>query len=126
MKRSYQLDPVRVAQARQAIPGANSTAERFRAMTQTELAEKLGVHRITLTQIENGKANASLDLLERLVQATGKSREWLLGEPEQLDPVEESRQQVGAALAKIAAGFEQLTDVLDEQLREVVRSKVAA
>lgn len=119
-REGYVVDGVRLAQARQALPAGGG-----KPVTQADFAALIGVHRVTLTKIENGDARVSLDLLERIVAKTGQSREWFLGAPEQVDPVEESRLQVGAALAKIAAGFEELTDVLGDRVREAAAAKVA-
>ena len=98
----YVADGLRIAKARQAL-----------GLTQADFAERLEIHRVTLTKIENSDAKVSLELLERLVMLTGRSREWLLGQPEQVDPVEQNRQRVGAALAKMADAFDELAELTD-------------
>lgn len=43
-----------------------------RGLTQAELAERAGLHRVYLTQVEGGvKTNPSLDTLQRLAKALG-------------------------------------------------------
>lgn len=105
---SYQLDGLRVAQARQALQGRDG-----KALTQGELAERAEIHRVTMTRIENGDAKVSLELLERLSGLLDKSRPYLLGEPEQIDPLEEARGRIGQALAKVATGMDELADVVE-------------
>lgn len=51
-------------------------------LTQAELADRVGIHRVTLTRIEGG-AGCSLDIVERLATELGVKREWLLGMPDQ-------------------------------------------
>lgn len=113
---SYSIDPDRAGKARTAA-----------GLTQQQAADELGVNRITMNRIENGRANASLELLERMAARYGVSREWLLGEDAAVDPIEVAREHVAEALAKIGDGFEELTDVLDtlnERARE--KAQVAA
>lgn len=51
-------------------------------LTQAALADRAGIHRVTLTRIENG-AGCSLDTVERLATELGVQREWLLGMPDE-------------------------------------------
>lgn len=101
-----------------------------RALSQTQAAHRLDVHPVTLNRIENGKANVSLELLERMCALYGCTRPFLLGEPEQVDPFDAAKAQVAAALGEISDGFEKLADVveaLNEQAREAAAGqKVAA
>lgn len=103
----YTIDGARAGQARSAC-----------GLTQEQAAKDLGVHRITVTKIENGSAKVSLDLLERMSGRYGRSREWLLGEPESVDELELGRERIALALAKIGEGFEELTSVLNARARE--------
>lgn len=98
-KPGYTINGTRVAQARQQRLG----------ITQGALADLLGIHRVTLTRIENGTAPVSLELLEKLTSALGCSRAWLLGEPESTGPMD----QLADALAKINAGFVDLADLVE-------------
>jgi transcriptional regulator with XRE-family HTH domain len=102
----YTVDQVRVAQARVSSN-----------LSQGEAADALNVNRVTLNKIENGRANVSLDLLERMSVLYGCSREWLQGEPEKLDEVELGRERFSNALATMAEGMEQLIAALDPLLR---------
>ncbi len=111
MAQSYQVDGARVGQARQAV------VKDGRPLKQVEAAELLGLHPVTLNRIENGKARVSLETLERIAALTGRTREWLLGEPETIDPLEAGRGRLANALAQISAGFEELNDVLAQQVR---------
>src|SRR4051812_5811641 len=99
---SYTPDPVRVAQARMD-----------KGLKQAAAADALHVNRVTLNKIENGRANVSLELLERMTKLYDRSREWLLGEPEQVDPLELGRERLASALSKINDGFEDLTNLVD-------------
>ena len=40
-----------------------------RGWTQEELAARVGLHRVSLAQIERGRSRPSLDMLERLARA---------------------------------------------------------
>lgn len=88
-------------------------------LTQAEAAGTLGVNRVTLNKIENGRSNLSLDLLERMAARYGCSREHLLG-LDDTDPVRANRDRIAKALQKIAEGFEELelTDVLNNRARD--------
>lgn len=108
MSRSgHTVDPVRVAKARIAT-----------GLKQAEAADALGVNRVTLNKIENGRAKVSLDLLERMTALYGRSREHLSGEDEEPDPVEAASLKVAAALSKISEGFDDLNEVLTGRVRE--------
>lgn len=109
VRTSYAVDGLRVAKARQSLIGRNE-----KPMTQGELADAVGVHRVTMTKIENGDANVSLDLLERLSSVLGQSREHLLGEAESVDQVEAAKAQIADALGKVGDGLEELVDVVEE------------
>jgi transcriptional regulator with XRE-family HTH domain len=104
-RQSYTVDPVRAAQARIE-----------KRLSQVSAASALGVNRVTLNKIENGKANVSLDLLERMAGEYGRSRDWLLGKDD-VDPVAANRDRISKALQKIAEGFEELdlVNVLNAQ-----------
>jgi transcriptional regulator with XRE-family HTH domain len=106
---SYTPDPVRVAQARMD-----------KGLKQAEAADALHVNRVTLNKIENGRANVSLELLERMTNLYDRTREHLLGEPEHVDPIELNREQLASALSKINAGFEDLTNLV-ETLNDAAR-----
>lgn len=47
-------------------------------LNQNELAEKAQLHPTYISQIENGKANMSVDVLIRLTEALQVSADWLL------------------------------------------------
>lgn len=113
-RQSYFVEPARAAQARMAAGFP----------VQADAADALRVNRVTLNKIENGRANVSLELLERMTSLYGKSREWLLGEPEQVDAIELGRERLATALAKINAGFEDLTDLVDTLNREAREAAV--
>ena len=40
-----------------------------RGLTQAALAEKVGVHQVTIARLETGERNPSMDLLQRLAKA---------------------------------------------------------
>lgn len=98
--RGIAIDPLRAAQARLAVE------EDGKPLTQVAAARKLGVHQITLNRVENGKSPGSVDLLDRMVELYGVSREWLLGEPDEIDAVELARERMANAMSKIGDGFE--------------------
>jgi transcriptional regulator with XRE-family HTH domain len=107
--KSYEIDGTRFGQARQILKDEDG-----KPLTQSATADKLGVHAVTLNRIENGKARVSLDLLERMSELTGKSREWLLGEDEPVDPFEENRAKLTEAVNQLAAGFGLLNDLMEQ------------
>lgn len=47
-------------------------------LNQNELAEKAQLHPTYISQIENGKANMSVDVFMRLTEALQVSADWLL------------------------------------------------
>lgn len=98
--RGFAIDSVRAAMARMAIEVDG------KPLTQVEAARRLGVHQITLNRVENGKSPGSAELLDKMVELYGRSREWLLGEPEQTDDFELARERMANAMSKIGEGFE--------------------
>lgn len=106
-RRSYRVESARAGQARQN-----------KGLTQAAAAEDLSINRVTLNKIENGHANVSLELLERMARLYACSREWLIGEPEAVDEVEIDRERIANALSSIRDGFEALDAVLAGRLRE--------
>lgn len=111
--KGYTVDHLRCAQARLAVIGDDGEA-----LSQVAAARLLGVHNVTLNRVENGNQRVSIDLLERMVELYGRSREWLLGEPEQVDEFELARERLQNAAVKIADGLEEASLVLD-LMREV-------
>lgn len=91
-------------------------------MRQVELADLCGLHRVTMTKIEGGNARVSLDVLERLSAALGRSREWLLGEPEVIDPFELARERMTSALSD----FSEAVDILQRAARNAAEGQVTA
>lgn len=83
-------------------------------MAQGRLAELVGVHRVTIAKIETGQARVSREVLERLVEVLGRSREWLLGEPEQVDEFELARVKMASALES----FSEAVDLLQRRIRD--------
>ena len=102
------IDHVRAGQARAALRD-----DRGRPLSQAAAARKLDVHPVTLNKIENGKANVSLELLERMSRLYGRSREWLCGENEPADPVEAAREDIAEALGDIGTGLGKLADLVE-------------
>lgn len=102
------VDPVRAGQAREAFRDKAGAR-----LSQVAAARRLGVHPVTLNKIENGKANCSLELLERMSKLYGRTREWLCGENDPVDEVEAAREKFALALSSIGEGFEQLTELVD-------------
>jgi transcriptional regulator with XRE-family HTH domain len=100
-RRGHDVSGLRVAQARQA-----------RGLTQDDLAGITGIHRVTITKIENGQAKVSLEALEKLASALERSREWLLGEPENVDEHELARERIGNAMHQLGEALEDIIDVL--------------
>lgn len=101
-----------MAQARQALrsDGTPRVSADDLVMTQGELADLVGVHRVTLNKIEGGSARVSLDLVERLAAALGRTREHLLGEPETIDQFELARERMANALAEFSVAVDLLKD----------------
>lgn len=44
-------------------------------VSQREFADRLGIHWVTQSNIENGKTNVSLELLERIAEQLGTTRD---------------------------------------------------
>lgn len=105
---------MRVAQARLALnqDGQPRIGDEP-PMTQGELGDLIGCHRVTVNKIEAGAARVSLGTLERLAAVLTRSREYLLGEPELVDEFELARERLTHAATKIADGLEEASLVID-------------
>lgn len=99
---SYQPDGLTVAKARTAL-----------RLTQEELAAACDVHRVTIANIENGRARVSLEMLERLAGALHLTRARILGEPEPVDPVEQAREEITAAIGEFGQSLTRLANLVD-------------
>ncbi len=72
--------PVRKRKARTPEKGAQLRAARQRAgLSQQQLADRVGVRKLAILRIENGKTRPSVDLALRLAQVLGESVEGLFG-----------------------------------------------
>jgi transcriptional regulator with XRE-family HTH domain len=112
---SYELNGDNVAKARLAI-----IDERGRPLSQQALADRVGLNRVSVANIERNAQRVSLEVLERLSVALGRSREHLLGEPEQVDEYELARERMATAMSKIGEGFEDFAaavQVLEDRAR---------
>lgn len=121
--KSYEIDGSRLGQARQALVNEDG-----RPMKQVEFARLLDIHPVTLNRIENGKSKVSLDLLDKIADLTGKTREHLLGEPENVDEVELARERVSNALAQMSLALADIVDVLygrAAEAKDVSKEKMA-
>lgn len=63
----------RVGQARVQMPARNG-----RQVSQAVLAELIGVHWVTVSNIERGKTDPSYHTLQKIAKATGKPLDWFL------------------------------------------------
>lgn len=81
----------------------NAIGERIRQfrkrakLTQSELAERVGVHPVTIAKYELGKHQPSVDALERLSDALGVSTDVITGradKPEEKDEAWEIRERL--------------------------------
>lgn len=99
-RKGHAVDGLKVAQARLALPGQPS---------QAEFARRLGIHWVTQSNIENGKAKVSLELLERISEETGQRRDSFLL-PEEEEASQPLRRDRDADL------FDALADVVAERL----------
>lgn len=53
-----------------------------RHLSQAQLAEVAGVNQATISKLENGTANATVDMVERIAAALGVTEAELFGLPE--------------------------------------------
>lgn len=115
----YRVDGVRAAQARMALTGGDG-----RSLGQAAAArELLGINPVTLNRVENGKANVSLDLLERMAALYGVSKAWLLGEPDEIDAIEAAQDALAASTKALNENLQRAGDLvkaLDRRLRETI------
>lgn len=123
MERSFQLDGVRVARARAILKDEDG-----RHLTQAAFAGLVGLHLVTMNRIENNKARVSLHVLERIADLTGRSREYLLGEPEHVDEVDAAREMFAQALEQMQGGFEDFNaavDLLTNRVKDATEPELA-
>lgn len=103
MAKGLKVNGMRIAQARMSLPGPPS---------QAAFAAELGIHWVTQNRIENGKANVSLELLERIAEATSTTREHLLGDDEDEEAVQVAPTLDGELLEGLRA-LKRLIDMVD-------------
>lgn len=108
MATSFQLDGVRVARARAILRDNDG-----RALTQVAFAGLVGLHPVTMNRVENNKTRVSLSVVEKIATLTGRTREYLLGEVEQVDGVEMARGMFAHALEQMQDGFEDFNAAID-------------
>lgn len=96
--RGHTVNGLRVAQARLALPGSPS---------QAEFARRVGIHWVTQSNIENGKAKVSLELLERIAAETSETRDHFLGVDDEDEEAAQmpTHHEMLAALAVALAPF---------------------
>lgn len=122
MREGIALDGGRVAKARQALKDGDG-----RYMRQSEFAELIGVHPVTMNRIENNKAKVSLETLELLCEQLSRSREHLMGLPEEIDELNSARDRVAKALSKLADGyadFGEAVEALNDRVKEIADARV--
>jgi transcriptional regulator with XRE-family HTH domain len=106
MKTAYEIDGLRLAQARHALPGK---------VSQAEMARRCGLHAVTMNRLENGKqVNVSRETLEVLSLKLGRSSDWLCGK----DPTSDET-QASARREAIEVVARELVDALMGALEEV-------
>jgi transcriptional regulator with XRE-family HTH domain len=74
MAPGLEINAVRIAQARLAMPKENG-----RPVSQAKFAEKLGIHWVTVSNLERGKTKPSGETLAAICRVTGKPVEWFTG-----------------------------------------------
>ncbi|UTM60070.1 helix-turn-helix domain-containing protein [Photobacterium sp. CCB-ST2H9] len=57
--------------SRDTIGKAVAQARKTLGATQKQMAERTGIHKTTLSEIENGRFTGSLDIFERYLDAVG-------------------------------------------------------
>jgi transcriptional regulator with XRE-family HTH domain len=71
-------------------------------LSQGQIAQRMGVHRPTISQIEAGERNVRIDELERFAELYGVSRDWLVDGDKVLPGERDPRIQLAAReLAKL-------------------------
>lgn len=96
MASTSSLDSVlaaRIRSARRSMP-----LENHRKVSQQSLADRVGVHVITVSQWERGKARPTIDNLAAIADATGKPMSFFMGEG---DDDEEDEQAMRAIVLKL-------------------------
>lgn len=63
------------------LPKRISQRRKLQGLTQTLLAERVGITQAFLAEIEKGRKRPSLEVLEKLCDALGCSADYLLGIP---------------------------------------------
>jgi transcriptional regulator with XRE-family HTH domain len=100
MRRGYEVNGLRIAQLR---------TERLKQISQADFARRCGLHWVTMSNIENGKARVSLETLETIAGELGVRRDDLLSRPEDqaLSADEDDESSVATAFAQL---FERAID----------------
>jgi transcriptional regulator with XRE-family HTH domain len=63
------------------LPKRINQRRKMQGLTQSQLAERVGITQAFLAEIEKGRKRPSLDVLEKLCDALGCSADYLLGIP---------------------------------------------
>ncbi len=61
------------------LPKRISQRRKMQGLTQSQLAERVGITQAFLAEIEKGRKRPSLEVLEKLCEALGCSADYLLG-----------------------------------------------
>ena len=88
-------------------------ARKLANLSQTELAERIGVARNTLSGYENGQHDPKSDVLKLIAEACGVTVDFLLGVNEEKPSAETSEELLDMEL------IERLTSLTEEELARV-------
>ncbi|MFC0228902.1 helix-turn-helix domain-containing protein [Serratia aquatilis] len=77
-------------------------------LTQSQMAEKIGIHLTQVRRYESEEANPSLDILKRIAMVFSVSTDWLIFEDKEREPTDEMKLR-----------FEAIKQLDDEELRTV-------
>ncbi|KFK95265.1 MULTISPECIES: helix-turn-helix domain-containing protein [unclassified Serratia (in: enterobacteria)] len=81
---------------------------KLHGLSQSQMAEKIGIHLTQIRRYESEEANPSLDILKRVAIVFSVSTDWLIFEDKEREPTDEMKLR-----------FEAIKQLDDEELRSV-------
>lgn len=90
-------------------------------LSQSELAEKIGTHRVTISAVERGVRRIDTDLLESWLRACGAHLELVEGQSPTVNALSEMAESMSTSQAETLLEIAKLLPVLSPHELETIR-----